>query len=121
MLVIVLLVIAVPLGGTEQRPEVQGQARTDEYARFDLLDPDTNLFRIEYEVSATTAGARSFVDPIPSGVAVSGVAAYDLMTSAPLKVEVSAGAIRITLARPVPKDGQGRLGIVKTYKDPKSY
>jgi hypothetical protein len=27
----------------------------------------------------------------------------------------------VTLARPVPKDGQGRVAIVKTYKDAKSY
>ena len=27
----------------------------------------------------------------------------------------------MTLARPVPENGQGRVVIVKTYKDPKSY
>jgi hypothetical protein len=29
--------------------------------------------------------------------------------------------IKVTLARPVPEHGQGRVVIVKTYKDPKSY
>ena len=29
--------------------------------------------------------------------------------------------IRISLARPVPKDGETRLLILKTYRDPKSY
>jgi hypothetical protein len=29
--------------------------------------------------------------------------------------------IKVRLARPVPKDGQGRLAILKTYKDQKSY
>ena len=29
--------------------------------------------------------------------------------------------IKVTLARPVPPSGQGRMVIVKTYKDPKSY
>jgi hypothetical protein len=116
-----LLSIVVPLGGAAPRPGLQEQTQTNEYARFDLQEPDAHAFRVEYEVSATTPGARTFVDPIPGGVAVSDVAAYDLMANAPLKIDVSAGAIRIALARPVPKDGQGRLGIVKTYKDPKSY
>ena len=29
--------------------------------------------------------------------------------------------IKVTLARPVPANGQGRLVIIKTYEDPKSY
>jgi hypothetical protein len=35
--------------------------------------------------------------------------------------DVEANYIRVHLARPVPKDGQGRLLILKTYKDAKSY
>src|SRR5437773_8144758 len=33
----------------------------------------------------------------------------------------SSSYIRVQLARPVPPDGQGRILIVKTYRDPKSY
>src|SRR5262249_29150059 len=61
----------------------------------------------------------------------------DLMTGQPLKFEQITGAqakqsgftdadadtqyIRVQLARPVPKGGEGRIRILKTYKDPKSY
>src|SRR2546428_11250690 len=60
------------------------------------------------------------------------------MTGEPLTLEVVAGAkarkvrlmrggdpagsyIKVQLARPVPLEGQGRILIVKTYKDAKSY
>jgi len=63
---------------------------------------------------------------------------YDGMTGEPLKFEVISGEearkdplmagedttsdfIRVHLARPVPVEGQGRMVIVKTYKDAKSY
>src|SRR5260370_37949629 len=41
----------------------------------------------------------------------------------PLMADGDAGTsyIKVHLARPVPKDGQGRLIILKTYKDAKSY
>src|SRR5260370_9608648 len=41
----------------------------------------------------------------------------------PLMADGDAGtsSIKVHLARPVPKDGQGRLIILKTYKDAKSY
>src|SRR6202043_1714916 len=35
--------------------------------------------------------------------------------------ELATDYIKVTLARPVPAHGQGRVVIVKTYKDPKSY
>ncbi len=59
------------------------------------------------------------------------------MTGAPLKFQEVTGAqaresglanasldgryIRVELARPVPQGGEGRIRIIKTYKDPKSY
>ena len=59
------------------------------------------------------------------------------MTGAPLKFQEVSGAearesglanasldgryIRVELARPVPQGGEGRIRIIKTYKDPKSY
>jgi hypothetical protein len=114
------------------------QTETDEYTRYELLSPQTVSFKIRYEVTATTAGAKYFYNPIRKGSAASDEAVFDAMTGAPLHFEVVAGAdartdplmseadgdtsyIKVTLARPVPVDGQGRILIIKTYKDAKSY
>ena len=114
------------------------QTETDEYTRYELLAADSASFRIYYEVTATTAGARFFYNPIRKGSVASDEAVFDSMTGAPLQFEVVSGSearkdslmsaadadtnfIKITLARPVPADGQGRVLILKTYKDQKSY
>jgi hypothetical protein len=114
------------------------QTETDEYTRYELLAPESASFRIRYEVTATTAGAKFYYNPIRKGSVASDEAVYDAMTGEPLQFEIvseeearkdplmadaDAGAnyIKVDLARPVPKDGQGRLIILKTYKDAKSY
>ncbi len=114
------------------------QTEADEYTRYELLDPETASFKIHYEVTATTAGARFFYNPIRKGSMASDESVYDAMSGKPLHFEVVSGAearkdalmaeaeldteyIKVTLARPVPENGQGRLMIVKTYKDAKSY
>ncbi len=85
------------------------QTETDEYTRYELLAPETLSFKIHYEVTATTPGAKVYFNPIRKGSAASDEAVYD------------ASYIKVQLARPVPPEGQGRILIVKTYKDPKSY
>ena len=119
-------------------PAAATQSETDEYTRYELLAPDSGKFRITYEVTATTAGARTFYNPIRKGSAASDEAVLDAMTGKPLHFEVVSGAdarkdplmpdadldtdyIKVTLARPVPTNGQGRLIILKTYEDRKSY
>ncbi len=114
------------------------QTEADEYTRYELLAPDTASFKILYEVSATTPGAKFFFNPIRKGSTASDEAVYDSMTGEPLHFEVVSGAearkdplmadaeadgsyIKIQLARAVPPEGRGRLLIVKTYKDAKSY
>ena len=114
------------------------QTETDEYTRYELLAPETASFKIYYEVTATTAGARFFYNPIRKGSMASDESVYDAMSGKLLHFEVVSGAearkdalmadadldtdyIKVTLARPVPENGQGRVIIVKTYKDPKSY
>jgi hypothetical protein len=119
-------------------PTAQTQTEADEYTRYELLAPGSASFKITYEVTATTAGARVFYNPIRKGSVASDESVYDAMLGVPLKFEIVSGAqarrdplmpdadpateyIRITLARPVPEHGGGRLLIIKTYKDPKSY
>lgn len=119
-------------------PTAVGQTETDEYTRYELLAPETASFKIYYEVTATTAGAKFFYNPIRKGSTASEESVYDAMLGRPLQFEVVSGAqartdplmpdadldthyIKVTLARPVPLHGQGRLIIVKTYKDAKSY
>lgn len=114
------------------------QTENDEYTRYELLAPDTASFKIFYEVTATTAGAQVYFNPIRKGSAASDEAVFDAMTGDPLKFEIVSGAdarkdplmadadvatnyIKVHLARAVPPDGQGRLIIRKTYKDSKSY
>jgi hypothetical protein len=114
------------------------QTETDEYTRYELLAPETASFKIYYEVTATTAGAKFFYNPIRKGSVASDESVFDAMTGKPLEFAVVHGAeakkdplmakadegtdyIRVTLARAVPENGQGRVVIVKTYKDAKSY
>jgi len=119
-------------------PETVSQTETDEYTRYELLAPETASFKIFYEVAATTAGAKFFYNPIRKGSSASDEGVYDAMLGTPLHFEVVSGAearndalmpdadlatnyIKVTLGRPVPEHGQGRVLIVKTYKDAKSY
>lgn len=113
------------------------QTQEDDYTRYELLGPDTAQFRIRYEVSATTAGARYFFNAIRKGSIASDERVMDMMTGQPLKWEIVSGAqarkeghptadldtewLKVHLARPVPRGGEGRVLIDKTYKDPQSY
>jgi hypothetical protein len=114
------------------------QTESDEYTRYELLAPETASFKIYYEVTATTPGAKVYFNPIRKGSTASDEAVFDAMTGEPLHFEVVSGEearkdplmaaadasgsyIKVQLARPVPPEGQGRILIVKTYRDAKSY
>lgn len=129
---VLAFVSAAPL--LAQRP---GQAEEDEYTRYELLGPETSQFAIVYDVTAATAGARHYFNPIRKGSEATDERVIDLMTGEPLPFDVVDGAeakrgghpaadvdtdyIRVRLPRPVPADGGVRLRIYKTYRDPKSY
>lgn len=119
-------------------PRASVQTEADAYTRYELLEPATASFRIHYEVSATTAGAKVYYNPIRKGSVAREESVFDAMLRTPLKFDVVTGAearkdpllpdadldtnyIRVSLARPVPEHGQARLVILKTYADPKSY
>jgi hypothetical protein len=140
------LLLAIAAGAYAAEPPKDGiyfptattQTETDEYTRYELLAPGSGKFKITYEVTATTAGAKYYYNPIRKGSAATDESVLDAMTGKPLHFEVVSGAdarkdplmadaevdtnyIKVTLARPVPANGQGRVVIVKTYEDKKSY
>ena len=131
MLTIIAAVLAVG-------PALAQNASSDEYTRYELLDPGSAKFRIVYDVTAVTPGATFYFNPIRKGSEASDESVIDRVTGEPLKFEVVSGAqardagfaradpdgsyIKVALARPVPRDGgEARIRILKTYRDPKSY
>jgi len=114
------------------------QTEADAYTRYELLAAGSAKFRIVYEVTATTPGARYYFNPIRKGSVASDERVTDRATGAPLAFDIVNGTvaraggvrgadstqeyIRVTLARPVPPDGgESRVLIDKTYEDAKSY
>ena len=112
-------------------------AAEDEYTRYELLAPETASFRITYDVTAVTPGAKHYFNPIRKGSVASDESVIDLMTGQPLTFKEVSGQqardagmkdadpgtryIQVELARPVPAGGETRIRILKTYKDAKSY
>jgi hypothetical protein len=113
------------------------QREEDDYTRYELLAPETQQFAIVYDVTATTAGARYYFNPIRKGSEATDERVIDLLSGQTLEFDVVSGTdakqgghpaadvdtsyIRVHLPRPVPKEGEVRLRIWKTYKDPKTY
>jgi len=56
----------------------------DEYTRYELLAPETSSFKIVYDVTAVSPGARYFFNPIRIGSVATDESVIDLMTGAPL-------------------------------------
>lgn len=135
---LIVLSAAGTARGAEEAAVGPAQTEADEYTRYELLSPESASFAIRYEVTATTAGAEYYFNPIRRGSVASGESVVDVMTGQPVKFEVVSGEeavkdplmkgedtsvdyIKVHLARPVPHEGQARLLILKTYKDAKSY
>ena len=114
------------------------QTESDAYTRYELLAPGSAKFKIVYEVTASTAGASFYFNPIRKGSIATDESVFDRATGKPLVFDVvgqsvaSAGGvrgrdstqtyIRVRLARPVPANGgEGRVLIIKTYEDSTSY
>lgn len=131
----VVAALAAPLTLAAQPAPRQTDA--DHYTRYELLAPGSGKFRILYEVSATTPGATQYFNVIRAGSVASDERVFDRRTGRPLPFAEVGGAvaraggvpgadttgkyIRVTLARPVPRDGEGRILIDKTYEDRASY
>ena len=117
--------------------EVLQQRQTNSYTRYELLEPGSQSFRIIYDVSATTPGKIFYYNTLRKGSEHSINGVFDRMTGKELRWDVVPGDhaqqnghpqasidtdyLKVWLARPVPKNGQARIRIDKTYQDPKSY
>ena len=122
---------------TNGRSELPRQTQADDYTRYELLAPGSGKFRILYEVTATTPGTTQFFNVIRKGSVVSDERVTDAMTGKPLTFDIVGASvareggvrnadsttqyIRVKLARPVPRDGEVRILIDKTYYDTASY
>jgi hypothetical protein len=134
---LLLLFCLLAAFGGPLRAQTPRQTQADDYTRYELLAPGTGKFRILYEVTATTAGATHFFNAIRRGSVASDERVADVMTGRPLEFEIVNGRIaqqggvrgadstgeyiRVKLARPVPRDGETRILIDKTYYDTASY
>ena len=128
------LAVVCATNGQSQAPR---QTQADDYTRYELLAPGSGKFRILYEVTATTPGATQFFNVIRKGSVASDERVTDVMTGRPLAFDVVGAAvareggvraadsttqyIRVKLARPVPREGETRILIDKTYYDTASY
>src|ERR1051325_2732629 len=133
----VSLAVLAALSVPEARAQVARQTQGDDYTRYELLAPGSAKFRILYEVTATTPGAKEFYNPIRKGSVASDERVSDVATGKPLAFSVVNGLIaraggvrnadstgeyiRVTLAHPVPAEGEVRILIDKTYYDTSSY
>lgn len=132
------LLLATSAQAAPAASSVAEQTEADAYTRYELLAPGSGKFRILYDVTATTPGARFYFNPIRKGSIATDERVIDRATGKSLPFEVVGGEvaranglpraeadgayIRVTLARPVPADGgEARILIDKTYADPKSY
>lgn len=127
------IALIVAPSSAQQPPQTQA----DDYTRYELQEPGSAAFRILYDVSATTAGATAYFNGIRAGAEEEVHGVTDLHTGEALAWEVVDGEharanghpsanlqghfIKVTLARPVPDGGQGRVRIDKTYVDAASY
>ena len=111
----------------------------DEMTLYELLPPETHSFAITYDVTATREGAAYFFNPIRPGSTASKESVIDHATGKPLQFDTVTGKdakasggvsprtaddalfLRVTLASPVPKNGERRIRIFKTYTDAPSY
>lgn len=111
----------------------------DPYTEYELLDnPNQHAFRIVFMPTETRRGATILINGTRHGSDGGDVAVYDPRTGKPLKFEYLSGEearaqkvpgnfvpedhyIIAQLPQPVPEGGEGRVLIIKTYKDARTY
>ncbi len=111
----------------------------DDFTLYDLLGPDTHQFAITYDTTQAKEGAELFFNPIRVGSVATKEKVLARATGKELQFEVVSGKeaktsglvsdktaedaqfIRVHLPGAVPKDGETRIRILKTYTDAASY
>ncbi|HUK31519.1 MAG TPA: hypothetical protein VLV89_10420 [Candidatus Acidoferrum sp.] len=112
---------------------------SDEFTLYELQPPETHQFAITYDVTINREGAHYFFNPIRKGSTASKERVIDRATGLDLKFETVTGKdakttgevssraadddlyLKVTFAGPVPKGGEQRIRIFKTYTDAPSY
>ncbi len=110
---------------------------SDELTVYELLAPESHAFAITYDMSTTVEGSPYLFNPIRRGSVATNEHVIDSATGRELKFDVVSAAeaqshglrsrreadqyIQVTLARPVPRNGEARVRIFKTYTDAASY
>jgi hypothetical protein len=112
---------------------------SDEFTLYELLPPETHQFAITYDVTQNREGAQFFFNPVRPGSTTSRERVIEHSTGKELKFDLVRGAeakssglvppetkddaqfIKVYLPAPVPKGGETRLRIYKTYTDAASY
>lgn len=113
------------------------QTQTDSYTRYELLTPESQSFRIIYDVSATTANSTYYWNTLRHGSEHEVNTVWDLYSGKELQWQIVDNEIakqngladafddtdylQITLARAIQEGGQARIRIDKTYNDTTSY
>jgi len=111
----------------------------DEFTLYELLPPETHQFAITYDVTQAREGAEWFFNPIRTGSIATKERVIARATGKDLAFDVVSGKeakgsglvspktaddaqfIRVRLPAPVPKGGETRIRIIKTYTDAASY
>src|SRR5712691_878449 len=111
----------------------------DEFTLYELLAPETHQFAITFDVTQAREGAELFFNPIRPGSIATKERVIARADGKDLPFEVVSGKeakasglvsdktaddaqfIRVHLPTAVPKGGQTRIRIIKTYTDAVSY
>jgi hypothetical protein len=130
-----VLIACVGIATSALLAQAPPQAEQDAYTRIELGSPDTGSFKVIHEAASITPGAREYAFYPWPRTQGSGFKATDLMTGAALEARpevilasrtsgLADGGVRelrVTLARPVPKDGQGRTRVEMDARNPEMY
>lgn len=126
-MLVMLLALAVPA------------LAADEFTLYELLPPETHQFAITYDVTQTQEGAQYFLNPIRPGSTATKERVIERSTGKELQFEAISGKdakaaglmpaqtsdnaefIKVRLPGSVPKGGETRIRIFKTYTDAPSY
>jgi hypothetical protein len=114
-----------PDGSLRPSPPLTRLFTQDAYTEYAILAPGTDQFRIQFIPEEARVGATELVNATRGGSEGSNIEVYDPRTGKPLKFTYQQDgeehAIHAQLPIPVPEGGIGRVLILKTYADPRTY